>query len=69
MSTTTVDTNLVHEGWQILVEKLGVQKATRFVVLLERGAGDSVLELQAYWGEASIDEIFQRVTNWKAQRQ
>ncbi len=65
MNTTTIESDIIQEGWKILVTKLGLQKATQFVVLLERGKGDSVKELSDYWGNASIDEIYNRVTDWK----
>jgi hypothetical protein len=69
MSTTMIDANVVQEGWTILVEKLGIQKATQFVVLLERGKGDSIKEINDYWGDASIDEIHSRVIDWKNKQQ
>ncbi len=53
--------DIVREGWDLLVEKLGLQKATQFVVLLERGKGDSVKEINDFWGKSSIDEIHNRV--------
>jgi hypothetical protein len=59
---------IIREGWQILVEQLGLQKATQFVVLLERGTGDAVKEITDYWGDATIDEVYQRVMAWKAQQ-
>jgi len=59
----------IREGWKVLVEQLGLQKATQFVVLLERGKGDSVEEIAAYWGDTDIHEIYNRVTEWKAQQQ
>ena len=66
MSTTTmIEASIVQEGWNILVEKLGLQKAAQFVVLLERGQGDSVKQIRDYWGAASIDDIHQRVSDWK----
>jgi hypothetical protein len=70
MSTTTeMDaTTFVQEGWKLLVEQLGLQKATQFVMLLERGKGDSVKETHDYWGEVSLDEIHQRVTAWKTKQ-
>jgi hypothetical protein len=68
MTTTTMDTDVVQEGWNILVERLGLQKATQFVVLLERGKGDSVKEITDYWGNAGIEEIHKRVTDWKAKK-
>lgn len=69
MTTTTIDTNVIQEGWKVLVEKLGLQKATQFVVLLERGKGDSVTEINDYWGDTSIEEIHKRVTEWKTKQQ
>ena len=71
MSTTTLhaDTEvLIREGWDLLVDKLGIQRATKFIVLLERGKGDSVYEIAEYWGDASIEDIHNRVIEWKAKR-
>lgn len=66
MSTTTlIDPHVVEEGWKVLVEQLGIQKATQFVILLERGKGDSVQEISDYWGDASIDEIHDQIATWK----
>ena len=60
--------DILQEGWSALVDKLGVQKATRFVVLLERGKGDSVQEIAQYWGDSKIDEIHQHVSEWASKR-
>ncbi len=60
---------IIREGWNILVNQLGLQKATQFVLLLERGEGDTVQEMIDYWGDASIDEIHNRVIIWKAKQQ
>ncbi len=68
-ATYTKPGTIVREGWKALVEQLGIQKATQFVVLLERGKGDSAQEIADYWGDASIDEIHNRVTAWKVKRQ
>lgn len=72
MNTSTILpselTDLVHEGWELLVKHLGLPRAIQFVVLLERGKGDSVEEIKEYWGEASIDEIHTRIMQWKEQR-
>ncbi len=57
--------NIVREGWNLLVEKLGLQKATQFVVLLERGKGDSVKEIADFWGKSNIDDIHSRVVAWR----
>jgi hypothetical protein len=60
--------DLVREGWELLVKHLGLPRAIQFVILLERGKGDSVEEIKEYWGEASIDEIHARIMQWKKQR-
>ena len=65
MNSTMIESDIVQEGWKVLVAKLGLQKATQFVVLLERGKGDSVKEINDYWGNASIDEIYNQVSSWK----
>lgn len=67
---TYVDTNaVVREGWEILVKNLGLQKATQFVVLLERGKGDSVKEIAEYWGDATIEEVYNRVREWEKRKE
>ncbi|MCK6622470.1 MAG: hypothetical protein HUU32_09905 [Calditrichaceae bacterium] len=69
MSTTTLihaeAVSIIREGWKLLVEQLGLQKATRFVMLLERGKGDTVQEIEAYWSNMSIEEIHKQVVTWK----
>ena len=56
---------LLREGWSLLVDQLGVRRATEFVVLLERGRGDTVEDIIQYWGDVSIDEIHSQVLSWK----
>ena len=68
-TTTLIDPHVVEEGWKVLVEQLGIQKATQFVILLERGKGALVQEINDYWGDASINEIHNQVTAWKTQQQ
>jgi len=41
-----VEEALIREGWKTLVKKMGVAKATRFLVAFERGEGDSVREIK-----------------------
>jgi len=43
-----VEEALIQEGWKTLVKKMGVAKATRFLVAFERGEGDSVKRNQAF---------------------
>ncbi len=69
MNTSTAASNepadLRRTGWKVLVEHLGLPQATQFVVLLERGKGDSVTEIAEFWGEASVDDIHARILDWK----
>ncbi len=60
--------DILREGWSALVDTLGIQKATRFVVLLERGKGDSVQEIAQYWEDSSIDEIHRQVSEWASRK-
>ena len=67
MTTVENPELLVRKGWQLLVDQLGVQSATQFVLLLERGEGDSVEEIARYWSSTSVDDIFDRVSTWMSQ--
>jgi hypothetical protein len=60
---------VVREGWEILVKNLGLLKATQFVVLLERGKGDSVKEIAEYWGDATIEDVYNRVSEWEKRKE
>jgi len=42
-----------------------MRKATEFVILLERGRGDTVKGIIKYWGDMGIDEIHSQVISWK----
>ncbi len=67
-ATTTLNPeaiSLLREGWRLLIEQLGIQKATQFVMLIERGQGDSVREITDYWGDMTIEEIHHCVIQWK----
>ncbi len=56
--------DVIRKGWKALVDSLGLLKATQFVVLLERGKGDTVEEIAQYWGKSDIEEIHGRVSQW-----
>jgi hypothetical protein len=58
---------LIKKGWELLIKELGVNGATRFVVALERGEGDTILEVEKYWGDASVDEIYEQILEAKEQ--
>ena len=57
--------SLLHEGWRLLIAQLGIQKATQFIILIERGQGDAVDEISSYWRDLSIEDIHQKVLDWK----
>ncbi len=42
------NTELLRNVWKALVEHPGLPQALQFVVLLERGKGDSVAEIKGY---------------------
>jgi hypothetical protein len=48
---------LKKRAWKVLVKELGIIDATRFVMSVEPGFGDSVKEYQKMWQGKSIDEI------------
>lgn len=59
------DHGLINEGWKLLVDHMGIQKATQFVILIERGKGDAVKEIADYWGNTDIETIYHRVKTWR----
>ena len=59
--TAKVDAAVIREGWNTLVKKMGIVKATRFLVAFERGEGDSVKEIKRFWRGKSLDEIYRTV--------
>lgn len=60
-----VDEAVIREGWKILVNKMGIAKATRFLTAFERGEGDSVKEIKRFWRGKSLDEIYRMVKREK----
>ncbi|PDV97829.1 hypothetical protein [Candidatus Chloroploca asiatica] len=43
---------LLEEGWDVLVERLGLAEATRFVMLLDRRTGGALQHLRIIWSSA-----------------
>ena len=56
----------IKKGWSALVRSLGIEKATQFIVGLERGKGDSVAELKAIWKGKSARSIHREILEAKA---
>lgn len=57
---------LIRKGWEILVQQLGLSQATRFIVALERGEGDTIVDVEKYWGAASVRDIHEQIMAAKA---
>lgn len=57
---------LIQKGWEILVQQLGLGQALRFVVALERGEGDTIIEIEKYWGDATVQDIHKQIIAAKA---
>lgn len=53
--------DLIQKGWHLLVEGLGQGGATKFIMSIERGEGDSVKEITQFWGNKTIDEIHEEI--------
>jgi hypothetical protein len=60
-----IEDALIREGWKTLARKMGVAKATRFLVAFERGEGDSVKEIKRFWRGKSLDDIYRMVKRAK----
>ncbi len=60
-----IEDALIREGWKTLARKMGVAKATRFLVAFERGEGDSVKKIKRFWRGKSLDEIYRMVKRAK----
>jgi len=46
---TQAEMRLIEEGWEALVERLGLAEATRFVMLLDRRTGGALQHLRHLW--------------------
>ncbi|MEI7643015.1 MAG: hypothetical protein WCJ55_01785 [Chloroflexales bacterium] len=46
---TQAEMRLIEEGWEALLERLGLAEATRFVMLLDRRTGGAAQHLRALW--------------------
>jgi len=55
------------EGWDVLVEKLGIADATMFVMEHERGYGDYTEERKNIFAGKNVDEIAQKIRELKSE--
>ena len=49
-------------GWEALVEKLGYADATRFIMLLDKGSGDSVQYFRDLWKGKAAEDIYREIS-------
>lgn len=59
--TPKAKVRLVSRGWDALVERLGYADATRFVMLMDKGSGDSVKYFRDLWKNTSAKAIYKKV--------
>jgi hypothetical protein len=52
---------LRQRAWRALVRELGLVDATRFVMAVEPGEGDSVAKYATLWEGMTLDEVHQEV--------
>ena len=57
--------DILKEGWDALVKRLGYTNATAFVMSLEQGHGDSVKDIGQEWEDKSVQEITDAILKWK----
>lgn len=46
---TQAEMRLIEQGWEALVERLGVAEAMRFVMLLDRRTGSALQHMRTLW--------------------
>lgn len=51
---TQAEIRIIEEGWEALVERLGLAEATRFVMLLDRRTGGALQHLQHLWSDTVL---------------
>ena len=48
---------ILRQGMDALIQRLGYSGATRFIMAIERGEGDSVKELRELWKGKTASEV------------
>ncbi len=46
---------------KIAIKETRFSQATRFVVALERGEGDTIVDIEKYWGAATVRDIHEQI--------
>jgi hypothetical protein len=57
---TQAEQRLIEQGWEALVERLGVAEATRFVMLLDRRTGGALQHMRTLWSSTPVASSQQR---------
>lgn len=55
---------LIEEGWSVLVDRMGIADATRFVMLLDRRTGGGLQHLQDLWKDPHSGQSFSSSTRF-----
>lgn len=58
-------TEIKAEGWEALVERLGIADATMFIMQHERGYGDYTKERRKIFAHKTLDEIVEEIKEFK----
>lgn len=61
---TQAELRLIEEGWEALVERMGLAEATHFVMLLDRRTGGALQHLRHLWSDPILNQ--RRSTDQKA---
>lgn len=60
--------NILYQGYQVLIKNLGPQKAGEFLHVVSKGQGDSVKEYAKLWEGKGLDEINETLLAFQASR-
>ncbi|MCX7790168.1 MAG: hypothetical protein N2378_05975 [Chloroflexaceae bacterium] len=54
---TQAEMRLIEQGWEALVERLGVAEAMRFVMLLDRRTGGALQHMRTLWSTPFAGQV------------
>ncbi|MGQ9925590.1 MAG: hypothetical protein ACUVS4_01845 [Chloroflexaceae bacterium] len=54
---TQAEMRLIEQGWEALVERLGVAEAMRFVMLLDRRTGGALQHMRILWSTPFVGYV------------
>jgi hypothetical protein len=67
-SERLTDADIRAQGWQALVDRLGIAGALRFSMQTERGTGDYARERHRALGSLSVDQLIDRMRSAQNRR-